>query len=75
MLYTCLLQWPLDHTEVRRDSDVDLSVKRRCLFSYTETREDPPEEVVAGELSGDFVQGLLCAAQLFGNELAGAAVL
>ena len=63
------------HVCCRRVGDVRA---RRCtatwLFSDAEAGKNPAQEIVAGELAGDFVQGLLGAAKLFGDELAGAAV-
>src|ERR1700716_2299621 len=45
------------------------------LFSDAEAGKNPPEEVIAGELSGDLVQGFPGGAKLFGDQLAGPAVL
>src|SRR5512135_3849195 len=39
------------------------------LFSDAEPREDLAEQVVGGELAGDFRQRILCDAQFLGEEL------
>src|SRR5215469_15248553 len=44
----------------------------RPSLSYAKPGEDPPEQVLAGELAGDLIQCLLRAPQLLGHELPGA---
>ena len=48
---------------------------RTRLLADAEAGKNAAQEVLGGELAGDLVQGLLGAAELFGDELAGAAVL
>ena len=45
------------------------------LFSDTEAGKYFSQQVVAGELAGDFVQRLLRFAQFFGHQFAGAIIL
>src|SRR6516164_2893250 len=41
-------------------------------LSDTESREDPPEQVFAGEFPGDLIERLLRGTQLLGDQLSGA---
>jgi hypothetical protein len=40
-----------------------------------EAREDPAEQVVAGDLASDLAEGLLCVGQLLRNQLAGVSLV
>ncbi|MCY1183567.1 hypothetical protein D9M73_241990 [compost metagenome] len=42
------------------------------LFADAEAGEDAPEQVIGTESSGNFAQGLLCLAKVFGQQLTGA---
>lgn len=42
------------------------------LLADAEAGEDPAQEVVGAECTGDFAQGLLCKAQVFRQQLASA---
>ena len=48
----------------------DPTERRHALFADAETREDAAKQIIGGELTGDFAERLLCAAQLFSDELA-----
>lgn len=48
---------------------------RGTLFTDAEARKDPPQQVITGELASDFVQRLLGAAKLLGDQLASTALL
>src|SRR5437763_265445 len=50
-------------------------VSKYRLLADTEAREDPSQQVVAGELPGDFVECLLRRPQLLRDQLAGAVLL
>ena len=41
------------------------------LLTDAEAGEDPTQQVIGAECAGDFTQGLLSLAQIFGEQLAG----
>jgi hypothetical protein len=45
------------------------------LFTDAEAGENPPQQIISGEFTGDLAQSLLRPAKLLGDELAGAALL
>jgi hypothetical protein len=53
---------------VRKPADVR-------LLPDAEARENPPQQIITGELTSDFVESLLSPAKLFSHELAGATLL
>src|SRR5215472_6957615 len=48
--------------------------RRARLLPDTEPRKDASEQIVAGELAGDLIEGGLRGAQLLGHELTGTAL-
>lgn len=55
-----------------RSSGSGLGTADCGLLADAEAREDPPQQVIRAERTGDFAEGLLSLAQVFGEQFAGA---
>src|SRR6202049_2205915 len=64
--YSCLVSWPRTVPRARR-----APCHLPQSFSDAEPGENPPQQILAGELAGDLAQGLLRAAQLLGGQFPG----